>query len=111
MTSAVLTIPSMVSGTKYGVWGNLNQVVPQLTDANRNPLDWNYEAVGKPGQNGASAGQTARISVISANEQTALADVANAVAFLASDEARWITGVTLPLGWAPSFALPVAGAE
>jgi NAD(P)-dependent dehydrogenase (short-subunit alcohol dehydrogenase family) len=35
-------------------------------------------------------------------------DVASAVAFLASDEARWITGVTLPLGWAPSFALPVA---
>lgn len=34
-------------------------------------------------------------------------DVASAVAFLASDEARWITGVTLPLGWAPSFALPV----
>ncbi|HVZ09442.1 RelA/SpoT AH/RIS domain-containing protein, partial [Rhodopila sp.] len=40
-------------------------------------VDWNYEAVGKPGTNG---GQTARISVISANEQTALADMANAVA-------------------------------
>jgi NAD(P)-dependent dehydrogenase (short-subunit alcohol dehydrogenase family) len=34
-------------------------------------------------------------------------DVAAAVAFLASDEARWITGVTLPLGWAPSYPLPV----
>jgi 3-oxoacyl-[acyl-carrier protein] reductase len=34
-------------------------------------------------------------------------DVAAAVAFLASDEARWITGVTLPLGWAPCLALPV----
>jgi len=33
-------------------------------------------------------------------------DVAAAVAFLASDEARWITGVTLPLGWSPGFALP-----
>jgi 3-oxoacyl-[acyl-carrier protein] reductase len=33
-------------------------------------------------------------------------DVAAAVAFLASDEARWITGVTLPLGWAPSLLLP-----
>lgn len=33
-------------------------------------------------------------------------DVAAAVAFLASDEARWITGVTLPLGWAPSLFLP-----
>lgn len=33
-------------------------------------------------------------------------DVASAVAFLASDEARWITGVTLPLGWAPHYALP-----
>lgn len=33
-------------------------------------------------------------------------DVAAAVAFLASHEARWITGVTLPLGWLPTFALP-----
>lgn len=34
-------------------------------------------------------------------------DVAAAVAFLASDEARWITGVTLPLGWSPCIPLPV----
>jgi len=34
-------------------------------------------------------------------------DVAGAVAFLASDDAAWITGVTLPLGWAPQYALPV----
>ena len=34
------------------------------------------------------------------------ADVAAAVAFLASDEARWITGCTLPLGYHPSFPLP-----
>ncbi len=34
-------------------------------------------------------------------------DVAAAVAFLASDEARWITGVTLPLGWTEHYALPV----
>jgi NAD(P)-dependent dehydrogenase (short-subunit alcohol dehydrogenase family) len=34
-------------------------------------------------------------------------DVAAAVAFLASDEARWITGITLPLGWAPQYPLPV----
>lgn len=33
-------------------------------------------------------------------------DVAAAVAFLASREARWITGVSLPLGWLPSFDLP-----
>ena len=33
-------------------------------------------------------------------------DVASAIAFLASSEARWITGVTLPLGWSSSFALP-----
>jgi len=33
-------------------------------------------------------------------------DVAAAVAFLASHEARWITGVTLPLGWLPAFSLP-----
>jgi NAD(P)-dependent dehydrogenase (short-subunit alcohol dehydrogenase family) len=33
-------------------------------------------------------------------------DVAAAVAFLASDEARWITGITLPLGWVPRLSLP-----
>lgn len=33
-------------------------------------------------------------------------DVAAAVAFLASHEAKWITGVTLPMGWAPTFPLP-----
>jgi 3-oxoacyl-[acyl-carrier protein] reductase len=35
-------------------------------------------------------------------------DVAGAVAFLASSDAAWITGVTLPLGWAPHYALPVS---
>jgi NAD(P)-dependent dehydrogenase (short-subunit alcohol dehydrogenase family) len=34
-------------------------------------------------------------------------DVAAAVAFLASDEARWITGIVLPLGWTPAFPLPI----
>ncbi len=34
-------------------------------------------------------------------------DVSGAVAFLASDDARWVTGITLPLGWAPQYALPV----
>jgi NAD(P)-dependent dehydrogenase (short-subunit alcohol dehydrogenase family) len=33
-------------------------------------------------------------------------DVAAAVAFLASSDARWITGITLPLGWAPHYPLP-----
>ncbi|HEX5102410.1 MAG TPA: SDR family oxidoreductase [Pirellulaceae bacterium] len=33
-------------------------------------------------------------------------DVAAAVAFLASEDARWITGITLPLGWAPHYPLP-----
>ncbi|MEX2175158.1 MAG: SDR family oxidoreductase [Pirellulaceae bacterium] len=33
-------------------------------------------------------------------------DVAAAVAFLASSEARWITGITLPLGWAQHYPLP-----
>lgn len=34
------------------------------------------------------------------------ADIASAVAFLASDEARWVTGVTLPLGFTNQFGLP-----
>lgn len=34
-------------------------------------------------------------------------DVAAAVAFLASDEARWITGITMPLGWSPHYPLPM----
>lgn len=34
-------------------------------------------------------------------------DVSGAVAFLASDDARWVTGITLPLGWSPQFSLPV----
>lgn len=33
-------------------------------------------------------------------------DVAAAVAFLASADARWITGITLPLGWASNYPLP-----
>ena len=35
------------------------------------------------------------------------ADVAAAVAFLASGDARWITGITLPMGWAPGLTLPL----
>jgi NAD(P)-dependent dehydrogenase (short-subunit alcohol dehydrogenase family) len=35
-------------------------------------------------------------------------DVAAAVAFLASSEARWITGITLPLGWAYHYPLPTS---
>ena len=42
-------------------------------------VDWNYEAVGKTGEV-KTAGHTARISVIAANEPTALADLSNAVA-------------------------------
>ncbi len=34
-------------------------------------------------------------------------DVAAAIVFLASDDARWITGATLPVGWAPHYPLPV----
>jgi NAD(P)-dependent dehydrogenase (short-subunit alcohol dehydrogenase family) len=33
-------------------------------------------------------------------------DVASAIAFLASEDARWITGITLPVGWMPTFSLP-----
>ena len=35
-------------------------------------------------------------------------DVAAAVAFLASSDARWITGITLPLGFAQHYPLPTA---
>jgi NAD(P)-dependent dehydrogenase (short-subunit alcohol dehydrogenase family) len=38
-------------------------------------------------------------------------DVAAAVAFLASNEARWISGITLPLGWMPSYPLPFQSSE
>ncbi|MCA9220963.1 MAG: SDR family oxidoreductase [Planctomycetales bacterium] len=34
-------------------------------------------------------------------------DVANAVAFLASDEARWISGVVLPIGYCSMYAQPL----
>jgi NAD(P)-dependent dehydrogenase (short-subunit alcohol dehydrogenase family) len=34
-------------------------------------------------------------------------DVAAAAAFLASGEARWITGVTLTMGWTPTYPIPV----
>jgi GTP pyrophosphokinase len=43
-------------------------------------VDWNYEAVSRGATNGKGAGHTARISVIANNEQSALADIANAVA-------------------------------
>jgi NAD(P)-dependent dehydrogenase (short-subunit alcohol dehydrogenase family) len=36
-------------------------------------------------------------------------DVAAAVAFLASSDARWITGITLPLGFAQHYPLPTSG--
>jgi guanosine-3',5'-bis(diphosphate) 3'-pyrophosphohydrolase len=42
-------------------------------------VDWNYEAVGKGGP-AKNAGHTARISVIAANEPSALADISNATA-------------------------------
>lgn len=32
------------AGQTDQVWANQDQVVPQLSDGNRNPLDWNYEA-------------------------------------------------------------------
>jgi GTP pyrophosphokinase len=43
-------------------------------------VDWNYETIGKAGAGGKPEGHTARISVISANEQSALADMSNAIA-------------------------------
>jgi GTP pyrophosphokinase len=43
-------------------------------------VDWNYETLGKNGSAGKGEGHTARISVIAANEQSALADLSNAIA-------------------------------
>ena len=34
-------------------------------------------------------------------------DIADAVAFLASEEARRITGIALPIGWTPHFPVPM----
>ncbi len=34
------------------------------------------------------------------------ADVADVVAFLVSREARWMTGVSIPLGWFPAWGVP-----
>ena len=36
-------------------------------------------------------------------------DVSAVIAFLASNEARWVTGVTIPVGWASGYPLPVGG--
>jgi hypothetical protein len=41
VTSAVLTVPAFKPGKKYDVFANLNQVEPQLTDGNGNPMQWN----------------------------------------------------------------------
>ena len=43
-------------------------------------VDWNYHSVGKGSGDSKGSGHTARISVIAANEQGALADISNAVA-------------------------------
>lgn len=40
----MLTIPAMTPGNTYEVYANLDQVVPQLTDGNSNPMEWNYAA-------------------------------------------------------------------
>jgi hypothetical protein len=40
VTSAVLTIPQLTSGTQYSVFANIDGVAPQLTDGNGNPLAW-----------------------------------------------------------------------
>jgi guanosine-3',5'-bis(diphosphate) 3'-pyrophosphohydrolase len=43
-------------------------------------VDWNYEVVGKGGPDGKGIGHTARISVISDNENAVLANLTNAIA-------------------------------
>jgi hypothetical protein len=34
----------MTPGKTYEVYTNLDQVTPQLSDGNGNPMQWNYEA-------------------------------------------------------------------
>ena len=43
-------------------------------------VDWNYDLAGRRGEAGKGSGHTARVSLIAANEQGALADISNAVA-------------------------------
>jgi hypothetical protein len=45
VTSAVLTVPSLVPGHQYELYANLDDTTPQLTDGNANPMDWNNNAV------------------------------------------------------------------
>lgn len=40
VTSAKLTVADLKPGAQYIVYANLNQVTAQLTDGNRNPMDW-----------------------------------------------------------------------
>jgi hypothetical protein len=41
VTSAVLTVPTLVGGAVYQVYANLGAITSQLTDGTGNPLSWN----------------------------------------------------------------------
>jgi hypothetical protein len=56
VTAAVLTVPEIEAGKEYVIYANLNHVTTQLTDGNRNPMQWNYTQADALGSRSVSPG-------------------------------------------------------